>query len=107
MSHPLQGKWEIVAVTPFGNLPMVATMEVAEDGATFSGSVFDQKTQKDYPLEQGKINGNAISYVVSYKLGIIPMMFYLEGTFNEADGTCQGIAKAMKMECPYSGKKIA
>jgi len=104
MNHPLNGKWEILAKTPLGDMAMVATMNVNEDGATFQGSA-EYKGQ-NLILENGKVSGNAISYELVMKLGIIPMRFALNGTFNEADWTCEGVAKALKMECTYTGKKV-
>jgi len=102
--HALEGKWEIEANSPFGLLKMVATMHVSEDEKAFEGSVL--WNGKESKLENGTIDGNTIRYEIAMQFGLIPMRFNLEGTFNQEDWTCQGIAKAMKMECAYTGHKI-
>lgn len=104
MTHPLNGKWDIVATTPLGQMQMIATMNVNDDGKTFEGSATYQG--QALTLENGRVDGNTIDYELVMKLGIVPMRFVLHGTFNEADWTCEGIAKALKMECSYTGKKI-
>ncbi|GEM_PF-821974 len=106
MEHPLNGKWKITAKSPLGDMNMEATMNVNDDCSTFSGSVYDLGSKKTYPLEDGVVKGNSITYTIVMKFGLIPMKFHLEGTFNQDDWTCEGIAKAMKMECSYSGHKV-
>lgn len=104
--HALEGQWEIVADSPVGKLEMLATMHVAENEQTFQGEVFVKSMNKTVPLENGTINGNEINYEVAMKFGLIPMRFKLQGTFNTEDWTCQGVARALKMECAYTGKKV-
>lgn len=104
--HPLQGKWQITAHSPLGDMPMVAEMFVDEGEKTFTGTVTDNKTSRSYPINNGLLDGNNISYSITMKFGLISMTFALRGEFNEADNTCKGVAKAMRMEGAYEGFKI-
>jgi len=106
MTHPLNGQWKIDAVTPVMKMSLVAEMNVNEDGKTFTGNVTETKTGAKYQLANCEVEGNHIKYKIVMKLGLIPMSIALEGTFNEADWTCQGTGKAMKMDVSYTGSKI-
>ena len=106
MTHPLEGKWLIVAKSPLGDMKMEADMIVNSDDNTFTGSVYDTDSKKTYSLENGVVDGNKITYTIVMKWGLIPVKFFLEGTYNQDDWTCEGIARAMKMECSYYGNKI-
>jgi len=106
MTHPLNGKWTIHAVTPVMKMELVATMNVNEDGKTFEGSVLEVKTGKEYPLENCTVEGNAIEYTIAMRLGLIPLRITMNGTFNDAEGTCEGEGTAMKMHVTYTGERF-
>lgn len=103
--HMLTGKWKITAHTPLGEMDLVADFAASEDEQTFTGSVFDEKNEKTYEVQNGVLSGNHISYDMMIKFGIIPFNFHLEGEYFE-DGTCRGEGKALKMEGTYEGYKI-
>lgn len=102
--HPLTGKWKITAHSPLGDMHLVADFTANEDG-TFTGSVFDEAHNKTYGVSNGVITDHHISYDMLIKFGLIPFQFHLEGDFTD-EGTCTGVAKAMKMEGTYEGYKI-
>ncbi len=103
--HPLQGKWKITAKAMGITMELLADMVVSEDEKTFGGSVTDIKNKNVYPIENGILEGNTIKYGIAIKFGLIPFKFDMEGKFYE-DNTCDGSAKAGRMEGKYEGVKV-
>lgn len=103
--HPLTGKWKITAHSPLGDMPLLADFTADESTGTFTGSVYDEGNKKTYGVSNGVVTDHHIAYDMLIKFGIIPFSFHLEGDFFD-DGTCNGVAKAMKMQGTYEGYKI-
>ena len=103
--HPLHGKWRIIAHGPLGDLP--SDNEIVVDGDTFTGTMYDEKSGKDYPLVNGKLDGNHLTFEVTMKLGFVGMQFTLEGDVAEDGKTVQGTFKALKMEGTFEGEKVS
>ena len=103
--HPLHGKWRIIAHGPLGDLP--SDNEIVVDGDTFTGIMSDEKSGKDYPLLNGKLDGNHITFEVTMKLGFVGMDFSLEGDVAEDGKTVKGTFKALKMEGTFEGEKVS
>ncbi len=104
--HPINGKWRIVAQTPVGTMPSIDEINVNEDGLTFQGVMHDERSGKDYPIINGKINGMDVTFQASMKIGLIKMDFDLEGHVADDGQTCHGTAKAMMMKGTFEGTKI-
>ena len=54
----VDGKWEIVINSPLG--AQKATLDIATDGTALTGT--QQAAQGSGPLENGKVDGNAVSW---------------------------------------------
>lgn len=104
--HPMNGKWKILAKTPIGDMPSIDEITVSEDQLTFEGVMHDERSGKDYPITDGKINGMDVTFKASMKIGLIHMDFDLVGHINDDQKTCQGTAKAMMFKGTFEGTKI-
>ena len=104
--HMITGKWKITAKTPLGEMNLVADFAANEDATAFTGSVFDENSNKIYEVMYGVVNDHHISYDMVIKFGLVPFNFHLEGDYTD-DGKCSGEGKALKMEGTYEGYKLA
>ena len=83
----IDGKWEIVINSPLG--AQKATLDLKTDGASLTGS--QQAAQGSGPLENGKVDGNAVSWSAKIT-SPMPMTLDFAGT---VDGdTLAGSVKA-------------
>ena len=103
--HALHGKWKIVAKGPIGELPSVN--EITVDGNTFTGIMHDEKSGKDYPLTNGEIDGNHVTFEATMKIGFVSMAFKLQGDLSEDGKSISGTFKALKMDGTFQGEKIS
>ena len=103
--HPIHGTWKILARGPIGELPSVN--EITAEGDTFSGVMHDEKSGKDFPIFNGKIDGNHVTFEATMKMGFVSMTFQLEGDVSEDGQTCKGTFKALKMEGTFEGEKLS
>lgn len=104
--HPIHGTWKIVAHTPLGDLPSIDEITVVGD--TFTGIMHDEKSGKDYDIVDGKIiDDRHVTFGATMKFGFVSMTFALESFISEDGKSCQGTAKAMKMEGTFEGVKIS
>src|SRR6185312_16967305 len=97
----VDGKWEIVINSPLG--AQKAQLDLKADGGTLTGS--QQAAQGSGPLENGKIDGNNLSW--SAKINSpMPMTLDFSGA---VDGdTLSGSVKAGSFgSFPFSGGRVA
>src|SRR5262249_7691679 len=72
----VDGKWTGTVQTPMGDLPVAFTFKA--DGATLTGSTtgFDGA---EVPIQDGKIDGNTITFSVTFDFGGMPLMLSYKG----------------------------
>lgn len=102
--HPLHGKWKVLAHTSFGELPTV--VDIVVEGDTFHGVMHDEKSDKDYDIINGKIDGNRFELETSMNFAIFSLSVFLEGTISDDGKTIQGTAEALKKKGTFEGEKI-
>jgi hypothetical protein len=97
----VDGKWEIVINSPLG--AQKAQLDLKTDGGTLTGS--QQAAQGSGPLENGKVDGNALSW--SAKISS-PMPLTLDFTGTVEGDTLSGSVKAGSFgSFPFSGTRLA
>ena len=97
----VDGKWEIVINSPLG--AQKAQLELKTDGGTLSGS--QQAAQGSGPLENGKVDGNNLSW--SAKISS-PMPLTLDFTGTVDGDKLSGSVKAGSFgSFPFSGTRVA
>jgi hypothetical protein len=97
----VDGKWEIVINSPMG--AQKATLDLATDGNTLSGS--QQAAQGSGPLENGKVDGNNLSW--SAKISS-PMPLTLDFTGTVEGDKLSGSVKAGAFgSFPFTGNRVA
>jgi hypothetical protein len=95
------GKWEIVINSPLG--AQKAQLELKTDGASLTGT--QQAAQGSGPLENGKVDGNALSW--SAKISS-PMPMTLEFTGTVDGDKLAGSVKAGSFgSFPFTGTRTA
>ena len=102
--HPIHGTWKIIAHCPLGELP--STDEIVVEGDTFTGVMHDERSGRDYPLVNGKIQGDHVTFQATMRLGLMTLTFDLEGDVSEDGKHCRGTARAMRMEGTFQGVKL-
>ena len=96
----VDGKWEITINSPMG--AQKATLDLKADGGALSGS--QTAAQGSGPLENGKVDGNAVSW--SAKI-TSPMPMTLEFTGNVEGDKLSGSVKAGSFgSFPFSGSRV-
>ena len=103
--HPIDGTWEIIAHRPLGN--WVILCKIKSNGDTFTGIMKDKKSNKDFEIRNGKINGHRATFDVTMKFGATNMDFNLEAEINPQNNTCRGVATALRMAGTFEGRKIS
>jgi hypothetical protein len=97
----VDGKWEIVINSPMG--AQKATLELATSGGSLTGT--QSAAQGSGPLENGKVDGNAVSW--SAKI-TSPMPMTLEFTGTQDGDKLSGSVKAGAFgSFPWSGTRLA
>jgi hypothetical protein len=97
----VDGKWEIVINSPLG--AQKAQLELKTEGGTLSGS--QQAAQGSGPLENGKVDGNNLSW--SAKISS-PMPLTLDFTGTVDGDKLSGSVKAGSFgSFPFSGTRVA
>ena len=97
----VDGKWEIVINSPLG--AQKASLDIATNGTALTGT--QQAAQGSGPLENGKIDGNALSW--SAKISS-PMPLTLDFTGTVEGDTLSGSVKAGSFgSFPFSGTRLA
>jgi hypothetical protein len=95
----INGKWEIVINSPLG--AQKATLELKADGASLTGS--QQAVQGSGPLENGKVDGNNLSW--SAKI-TSPMPMTLDFTGTVDGDKLSGSVKAGSFgSFPFTGAR--
>ena len=96
----VDGKWEIVINSPLG--AQKATLDIATDGTALTGT--QQAAQGSGPLENGKVDGNALSW--SAKISS-PMPLTLDFTGTVDGDKLAGSVKAGSFgSFPFSGNRV-
>ena len=96
----VDGKWEIVINSPLG--AQKATLDIATDGNVLTGT--QQAAQGSGPLENGKVDGNALSW--SAKISS-PMPLTLDFTGTVDGDKLAGSVKAGSFgSFPFSGNRV-
>jgi hypothetical protein len=94
------GKWEIVINSPLG--AQKATLDIATNGSALTGT--QQAAQGSGPLENGKVEGNAVSW--SAKI-TSPMPVTLDFTGIVDGDKLSGSVKAGAFgSFPFSGNRV-
>ncbi len=97
----VDGKWEIVINSPMG--AQKATLDLATDGGSLTGT--QSAAQGSGPLENGKVDGNAVSW--SAKI-TSPMPMTLEFAGNVDGDKLAGSVKAGAFgSFPFTGSRSA
>jgi hypothetical protein len=100
-SMAVDGKWEITINSPMG--AQKATLDLKADGGTLTGS--QQAAQGSGPLENGKVNGNELSW--SAKI-TSPMPMTLDFTGTVDGDKLSGSVKAGSFgSFPFTGSRSA
>jgi len=60
----VNGNWEVIIKTPFGKMEIIITL--VANGSELTGKI-NNKQNKDVPIQDGKIDGNEISFSASIK----------------------------------------
>src|SRR5471032_441806 len=96
----IDGKWEIVINSPLG--AQKATLDLKADGASLTGS--QQAAQGSGPLENGKVDGNNLSW--SAKISS-PMPLTLDFTGTVDGDKLSGSVKAGSFgSFPFNGSRV-
>ena len=96
----VDGKWEIVINSPLG--AQKATLDIATNGGALTGT--QQAAQGSGPLENGKIDGNALSW--SAKISS-PMPLTLDFTGTVDGDKLSGSVKAGSVgSFSFSGNRV-
>ena len=97
----VDGKWEIVINSPLG--AQKAQLDLATDGGALTGS--QQAAQGSGPLENGKVDGNAVSW--SAKISSpMPMTLDFAGTV-DGDKLSGSVKAGSFGSFPFSGTRVA
>ena len=97
----IDGKWEITINSPLG--AQKATLDLKADGASLTGS--QQAAQGSGPLENGKVDGNTLSW--SAKISS-PMPMTLDFTGTVDGDKLSGSVKAGSFgSFPFNGTRTA
>src|ERR1700748_3446335 len=100
-SMAVDGKWEIVINSPLG--AQKATLDLATSGNVLTGTQTAQ--QGSGPLENGKIDGNALSW--SAKISSpLPLTLDFTGTV-DGDKLSGSVRAASSGSFPFSGSRSA
>jgi len=91
----VNGEWTFSMSSPFGAVNAEVTMSA--DGGTLSGS-FDMGDGRLWPIENGVVNGNDISFRVDRDGS--PMVYEMRATIDGDSAT--GVAEAMGTEVPWT-----
>ena len=97
----VDGKWEIVINSPLG--AQKAQLEFKADGAGLTGS--QQAAQGSGPLENGKIDGNAVSWSAKIT-SPMPMTLDFAGTV-EGDKLSGSVKAGSFGSFPFTGTRVA
>jgi hypothetical protein len=91
----VDGKWAGSITGPQGELPVAFTFKA--DGATLTGSTtgFDGS---EVPIKDGKIDGNTITFTVTFDFGGMPLMLSYKGTVSPDQINMSGEALGMPFE---------
>jgi len=96
----VDGKWEIVINSPMG--AQKASLDIATNGTALTGT--QQAAQGSGPLENGKVDGNAVSW--SAKI-TSPMPLTLDFTGTVDGDKLSGSVKAGAFgSFPFSGNRV-
>src|SRR5262245_329172 len=97
----VDGTWNGVIQGPMGDLPV--TFKFKADGAKLTGSTlgFDGS---EVPIQDGKIDGNTITFSVTFDFGGMPFMLSYKGVVSAEDMKMTGEAFGMPFE--FSLKKM-
>ncbi|MBN9588395.1 MAG: hypothetical protein BGN85_03890 [Alphaproteobacteria bacterium 64-11] len=97
----VDGKWEIIINSPMG--AQKATLELASSGASLSGT--QTAAQGSGPLENGKVDGNAVSW--SAKISSpMPLTLDFSGAV-EGDKMSGSVKAGAFGSFPFTGNRVA
>lgn len=97
----IDGKWEITINSPLG--AQKATLDLKTDGTSLSGS--QQAAQGSGPLENGKVDGNSLSW--SAKISSpMPMTLDFSGTV-DGDKLSGSVKAGSFGSFPFTGNRVA
>ena len=97
----VDGKWEIVINSPLG--AQKAQLDLKADGGSLTGS--QQAAQGSGPLENGKIDGNSLSWSAKIT-SPMPMTLDFTGTM-EGDKLSGSVKAGSFGSFPFSGTRVA
>jgi hypothetical protein len=97
----VDGKWEIIINSPLG--AQKAQLDLASNGGTLTGS--QQAAQGSGPLENGKIDGNNVSWSAKIT-SPMPMTLDFAGTV-DGDKLSGSVKAGSFGSFPFSGTRVA
>ncbi len=97
----VDGKWEIVINSPLG--AQKAQLDLKAQGASLTGT--QQAAQGSGPLENGKIDGNAVSWSAKIT-SPMPMTLDFTGTV-EGDKLSGSVKAGSFGSFPFTGTRVA
>jgi len=97
----VDGKWEIVINSPLG--AQKAQLDLKADGATLSGT--QQAAQGSGPLENGKVDGNNLSWSAKIT-SPMPMTLDFAGTV-DGDKLSGSVKAGSFGSFPFTGTRVA
>ena len=75
-AHDVDGKWTGTMNTPNGDVPVAFTFKA--DGAALNGST-QGPDGMDVKISDGKVDGNNISFTITFDFGGMPIMLNYKG----------------------------
>ena len=96
-AHDADGTWAGTVTTDMGDIPVQFEFKV--DGPTLTGSTmgFDGSPVQ---IKNGKVEGNTISYTVSFDFGGMPLDINYKGTVTASEIKVTADAMGMPVETP-------
>ena len=100
LAHDVDGKWAGTVNTPMGDFPVA--YEFKSDGAKLTGSTTGPDGGQ-VPIKDGKIDGNTITFTVSFDFGGMPLDLSYKGVVSAGEIKFTGEFAGMPFE--FSVKK--
>ncbi|MBZ5634782.1 MAG: hypothetical protein LAO55_16795 [Acidobacteriia bacterium] len=82
VAHDVDGKWAGTMSTPNGDVPVNFTFKA--DGATLTGST-GGPDGGEVKIADGKIDGNNLSFSITFDFGGMPLMIAYKGVMSGAE----------------------
>jgi len=82
LAHDIDGKWAGTMTTPMGDAPVSFSFKA--DGATLTGTTAGPDGA-EIKIADGKIDGNNLSFSITFDFGGMPLMINYKGVLSGAE----------------------